>query len=485
MVSLSKNVFKLAQVVTFLGLCQFAQAATPVQLNTSNNLEANGAASNNFAHDIKVQLHPHAEVVGRGFQTVSFGFPLPPGVIVNTNNIVVLDESENEVSAHVSSLAAWNAMPPKPLLCDGYQSSGNPGVRSVLIQFESAFANSNAKNFRVKLNQPRQKNIASKVDIESTLRQVNDGLYANHNLSFQVKEAKILTTIEPQYLSCTNMTSLSGELGKNASMVNTDQAQHDFFYTSIQEFFDRPVSNYTFDIFRDGIKYAYWLYDRPQTFLNGYMRSGNVDQLRAGLQAADHFRHEIYTEEECATTTLLPKYDCVGFFKLKNKVIGNPYKDSKYSYNENLVTAYLLTGNSDYLDVIPLPTVAVQKTVDFNNHGVSTKPAATERHRGNALLTTVMHYELTNDQALLPFITTAVDALYQRQQEALDGSTVNGCFNYSPEGTSEESFSPSILLSEALCLVFVIASLNIGFDFLLKKNLQYIYMYRKLESFLE
>jgi hypothetical protein len=194
----AKNVFKLAQAITFLGLCQFAQAVTPVQLNTSNNLEANGVASNNFSHDIKVQLHPHAEVVGQGFQTVSFGLPLPPGVIVNTNNIVVLDESGNEVSAHVSSLAAWNAMPPKPLLCDGYQSSGNPGVRSVLIQFESAFANSNAKNFRVKLNQPRQKNIANKVDIESTLRQVNDGLYANHNLSFQLKEAKILPTIEPQ-----------------------------------------------------------------------------------------------------------------------------------------------------------------------------------------------------------------------------------------------------------------------------------------------
>lgn len=377
---------------------------------------------------------------------------MPPGVLINTDNVVVVDEHNQEVAAHVSSLAAWKAMPPRSLLCDGYQSGGNPGIRSVLVQFQSTFSANTPKIFRVLLNIPRQLDIADQIDVQSTLRQVNDGLYANHNLSYDIKEAKVLVTVEPKYLSCTNMTTLSGEVNKAPEMFNTDQAQHDFFYTAIQEFHGRNVTEYIFDIFNDDIKHAYWLYDRPQTFLNAYLRSGNIDQLRSGLQAADHFKQEIYTEQQCATTMLLPQYDCVGFFAIKNKEIGHPYKDSKYSYNESLVTAYLLTGNKTYLDIIPLPIVAVQKTVNFDHHGQPSQPGATERHKGNALLTTVMLYEFDHGPAMLLFINNAIDALDARQKQALDGTVVNGCFNYSPEQSPVESFSPwmSSLMANAL-----------------------------------
>jgi hypothetical protein len=358
--------------------------AAPAGENATGSGEGS-SAGNDSGLDIEVRLYPSDDVVNQGSQTISFGFPLPPGALVNTSEIVILDETGQELSAYVRSLADWNQLPPQSMRCEQFNAGVEPGIRSALIQFEGEFTDSSVKHYRVRLNQTRQLDTVAEVDVLSTLRQVNDGTYSGHNLVFQVHEPKVHAVIDPEYLSCTNLTPLSGEANKVSDMAATDQAQNDFFYTSIQEFFDRPVSNYTFDIFTDNIRYAYWLYDRPQTFLNAYIRSGNIDQLREGLRAADQFSHEIYTQEECDAINILPEYDCVGFFKIKNKNIGNYYKDSKYSYNENLVTAYLLTGNPRYLDVIPLPTVAVMK-LDFDNHGVSTKPAATERHRGNALL---------------------------------------------------------------------------------------------------
>ena len=439
-----KVLLKISHVILFLSLCQMTEANTSVPLDTRNNLEGNGSASNSFEHDIKIQLHPDVEVVGQGSQTISFGLPLPPGTLVNTNNVVVLDENDQEVPAFVRSLAAWNNMPPKSLLCETYQSSGNPGIRSVLIQFENQFSTNGVKNFRVVLNRSRQLNIDSEIETQTTLREVNEGSYADHNLGFQIYEPKVLTVIEPEYLSCTNLTTLSGEINQSPDLADTDQAQHDFFYTAIQEFFGRDVYEPDHMIDFAGNTAAYWLYDRPQTFLNAYLRSGNVDQLREGLRATEDYKYRIYTDEDCAH--LPQNFSCTGFFSKKNNDIDSSWKDSKYSYNENLVTAYLLTGNSSYLDTIPLPTIAVTRTVRFSSEN------ATERHRANALLTTVMQYELTNDPTLLPYIKDAINNLHQRQQTALEGTIVNGCFNYSPEGGNIASFSPwmSSLLANAL-----------------------------------
>lgn len=414
-----------------------------IQLDDRNNLEADGVASNDFKQQLDIQLFPSNEVVGQGVQTVSFGLPLPPGVLVNTNDVVVLNESNQEIPAFVRSLGAWHNMPHQSLLCGQYKSGGNPGIRSVLIQFQSGFSTNDIQHFHIRLNHSRQLNVESEVDIQSTLRQVNDGTYLQHGLDYPILEPKILAVIAPDYLSCTNLIPLMGKAGMSSDMVAADKAQQDFFYTAINVFFDWQVNaDQKINFLSDTA--SYWLYDRSQTFFNGYLRSGNIDNLREGLRATEHYKHNIYTVEDCADVAV--NYDCVGFFKLKNKAVGSSWKDSKYAYNENLITAYLLTGNESYLNTIILPTQAVIKSVDFDS------VTDTERHRANALLTTVLDYELTNDQEILPYITNALEQLYQRQQLALEDTVVNGCFNYAPEGGDIKSFSPwmSSLLSNAL-----------------------------------
>jgi len=452
-----KRFLKVVSATLVLIFFPFLEVNASLSLDAGNDLGANGLASNTFEQSVSIDLHPNMEAVGQGVQTVSFGFPLPPGTIISTSQIVVVDENDQEVPAYVRSLAGWNAMPPVSLLCDGYQSSGNPGIRSVLIQFESQFDSGEAKSFSILLNRTRQLTIDSEVDIHTTLVEVGDGIYADHNLAYRILEPGVLAAIEPQYLSCTNLTTLAGESNKNPDMNATDQAQNNFFYTAVQEYFGRVVDNP--DDIHDFVNgsAAYWLYDRPQTFLNGYLRSGNVDQLREGLRAANHYRNEIYTKEECdEKTTLLSVYDCPGFFKAKNTDIAAPYKDSKYSYSESLVTAYLLTGDEGYLANIPLVTHAVMENVNFDSD------TATERHRANGLLTTVMDYELSRDKNLLAYINNAIDQLYARQKIALDGVTVNGCFNYSPEETDVDSFSPwmSSLLANALLRAYQVVGDN-------------------------
>lgn len=59
-----KSAFIIVHVIASLAFCQFAAAVTPVQLDTRDNLEADGIAKNDFSHDIKIQLHPHTEVIG-------------------------------------------------------------------------------------------------------------------------------------------------------------------------------------------------------------------------------------------------------------------------------------------------------------------------------------------------------------------------------------------------------------------------------------
>ena len=61
---------------------------------------------------VGVSLAPNPEVVGAGSVVVSFGFPLPPGVVSSDAQIRVLDAGNVEIPSHVRSLGPWRTLPP-------------------------------------------------------------------------------------------------------------------------------------------------------------------------------------------------------------------------------------------------------------------------------------------------------------------------------------------------------------------------------------
>ena len=421
-------------------------------VNLQDDVTANGPASNNTPRDVPVTLYPHATATGQ--QTVSLGLPLPPGVLLSTDQLQVLDEAGDELPISVRSLASWQSMPPQSMLCSDLHASGNPGLRSVLIQFEKNVTDNTPVTITVRLNQPRTTTDITETPVMDTFRLVDDGTYADSSLlggglshHYTIHEPAIMAAVDHQYLACTNLTVLNGVSFSAPTLQTVDQGQLDFFYTTINEFFGRPVQDSDYNDFYQ--IHTPWLYDRAQTFFNGYIRSGNIDMLREAHRAADQYRQNLYTSADCIAQPFT--HNCVGAHRIKSPLVDAKEKDAKYSYSENMATHYYLTGDPRTLAQIKDPAKAAMKQTDlqYDHH--------TERGRANALLTAVVDYELTGDETVHSYLLAAVDSLHARQNQLLDGNAPNGCFNYSPESeVTVASFSTwmSSLLAHALARAY-------------------------------
>jgi hypothetical protein len=419
------------------------------EMNLGNDLSSAGAATNAHTKDVPVTLYPASDATGAS-RRVSFGFPLPPGVLLNTANIKVTDTATgNEIPAFVRSLGAWTHMPSQNLLCNGLTATGNAGIRSVLIQFDRAFPSTAPVQVTVGINRLRTQSLTTEVPVRNTYRLVNDGTYAPTvaPAGLTVHEPAVLAAIDHNYLACTSlvpMTDVAGSpsfAGRYGTADNIDQATDDFFYSVINEAYpfkqSWPVDP---QLYPDDVADFYtpdgvdeWLYDRAQTFYNGYIRTGDVTMLREANRAADHYQQNIYTPQDCPTA---PYPYCVGIFKLKaeseNKTPDDPYPDTKYSYNENLFTDYELNGDPTVLKTIGYVSYAQEFQIGNS---------ITERHLSFALLSHAVDYELTGDAHQLADVQDLIQTMRTRQTSPLDGHPPNGCFNYPPEGEAD-TFSP-------------------------------------------
>jgi hypothetical protein len=412
------------------------------EMNLGDDVSSAGAASNAQPKDVDVTLYPASDATGPT-RRVSFGFPLPPGVLLNTANIKVTDTATGqEIPAFVRSLGTWEHMPSQNLLCNGLQATGNPGIRSVLIQFDRAFPSTSAVHVTVGINRARTQSLTTEVPVRNTYRLVTDGTYdpaVSHGVT--VHEPAVLAAIDHSYLACTSLvpmidtTGSPSFAGKYGTADDIDQATDDFFYSVINQ----PKQSWAVtdpediaDFYTpDGVDE--WLYDRAQTFYNGYIRTGDVNMLREANRAADHYQQNIYTPQDCATA-FYPY--CVGIFKLKSESENNPpdyaYPDTKYSYNENLFTDYELNGDPTVLKTIGYVSYAQEFHIGNS---------ITERHLAFALLSHAVDYELTGDAHQLADLQGLVQTMRTRQTSPLDGHAPNGCFNYPPEGEAD-TFSP-------------------------------------------
>ncbi|XOV78112.1 MAG: hypothetical protein ACFHVJ_14335 [Aestuariibacter sp.] len=409
------------------------------EIDKSNDLSAYGSAANNVAKTVAVDLLPSTDVIDNGSTLVSFGLPLAPGTLINSEQVKVFNDIGEEVPAYVSSLGKWQNMPSEELLCEGLKSEGNPGIRSVLVQLEVAFTSNEKRQFTVQLNNgARTQSLGQKQDIRTTYRKVEEGTYdpEKNTTGLSIYEPAVLVAIDNHHLVCSGVLPMTTATGERDYMEDIDQATDDFFYSVVNQHKQEwPMTHEGDNIdFYSGT--STWLYGRPQTFYAGYIRTGNTDFLREAHRATDHYSHNIYEPKDCKGTTY--PY-CVGMFKMKNPNPSTPYPDAKYSNARPFYTYYLLTGDETHLDKIGY--IAYGSEFHVNLEGNS----QTARHRAYALDAHNVDYALTGNSHQLGKTDSAITAMVTGQQSGIDGYGPNGCFNYSPEGGDIPSFSPWML----------------------------------------
>ena len=122
-------------------------------------------------------LAPHTESVGTS-TTVSFAIPLPPSLLFDSTQVRVSNGQGIELPAFVRSLGPWRSIPPTPFLCSAPSQPGQPGLRSVLIQFEYTFPSADTVPITVELNRLRTLHRPAETPVQNTWRQVREGTYA-------------------------------------------------------------------------------------------------------------------------------------------------------------------------------------------------------------------------------------------------------------------------------------------------------------------
>lgn len=329
------------------------------------------------------------------------------------------------------------------MLCAAAAHSADPGLRSVLIQFEFPFVSSHPVPIRVELGPRRSASRPAEVPVQSTWRLVDDGTF---DAADDVHEPWVYVLLEPSWLTCTGLDSLATVAGERTATRDTDQGLIDFFAHSINNFNPFPSGEL---LTRYKTEAEPWLYDRAQTYFNGYIRTGRLEFLREAFRAAQFYMARLYRSEDCAG---LSPDACRGYFRLKNPNPSAPDKDQKYSYNECLATLYWLSGDPEPLkrtkDVVSAHVASIHPGAPITN-----PKTFAERYYAFALLAATMDWELTGTEESAKLARQILTNLESMQEKPLNGQPANGCLLYIPEETPNQwGFSPwmSSLLGHAL-----------------------------------
>lgn len=411
-------------------------------------LAAAQAGAQTPAVSVSVQLFPDRSILGTA-TPVSFGLPLPPGVLHDAGRVVVKNRAGVEVPAHVSALGAWRTVVPAAMSCPEFPRGASPGsIRSALIQFDYTFSSVEPVTVSVTLGASRTHSIPARSPTAAWKR-VEAGTYsaaaqAPFGTNLSIAEPAVYAVLPASWLSCSGLATMTSPIGSSARLADFDRGHQNFFETVINDFNSNPAPSALVNFYTDDEP---WLYDRAQTFYALYVRTGALRALREAHRASAHYLLEVYTSGACPAS--IPDEWCRGFFRLKNPQ-DLYYKDSKYSYNEALATRYWLTGDASIVRRMADITSATRLEVEPDQP--QDPNTFTERHTANALLAPIFEYEATGEPALADYARTIVGTLAAMQSAPMDGRPVNGCFNHYHEGIQTVSFSPwmSSLLAHAL-----------------------------------
>lgn len=312
---------------------------------------------------------------------VTLAIPFPPGALTDADRVHVLDENGQIIASHVEPALRWHVQP--------------GGIRAVRVQFHATLAD-DQRSLRFVVGEP--------VSRRPDGWPYADGEIVNAN---GVLVPGVLATLSPQWMSASMIA------GPQQPAV-PPRAYDRYVATQFQWAKPLPADNP-----------AAWLFDRPTTLFQQYVRTGRVDYLAAAVESYHFYMSHIKRH----ATPGWP--ECGGGFQL----LGKSPCDPKYGYVEPILLALGLTGDDSMHDQALIKLMIAEWDLGGWNFpaGPYTRPdqSFTEREAGLGLLATVSAWEITGDSDYLDSIHDRVGWLYAHQQHNPDGLGNDGSWRSS------------------------------------------------------
>jgi hypothetical protein len=338
---------------------------------------------NHFSPLSELVVNLEANAPDLGEELVSFGVPLPPNFLWESNRVRILSMNGEEISAAVRSLELWRIR------------GRNGSIRSLLVQFKLDFRNDRTQQVKISFHQPRQRNLTEFVPVEKTLID-RDGL----------RGPRVMALLPPRWL-CDSLI-----VGPQTPI--TDSAE----YRAYDDFVDRNFPG-SLNYLKSQV-YHEWLFDRSTAYFKMYVRSGEKRFLQAAFEAVNFVRLHTRTDGNDA-----------GIFTLKGS-------DIKYVYPRAMHIHYLLTGDDRALSTGKLMAQYCLKNQDPVYHpealtvpqlGVDPERNRrfwTLRNQGYGLLGILHGWEMTGERVYWRKAIECVDAYVKHQRQPPDGRPADG-----------------------------------------------------------
>jgi hypothetical protein len=322
---------------------------------------------------------------------VTLGIPFPPGKLRDARNVRILDEHDQEIAAYVEPTLRW------------YFKDNS--IRAVKVQFHTDL-DGNSRKLHFTYDTPAASPLAKGWPYA-------DGLVKDAN---GLPVPGVLATMTAQWMSASLIAG---------PQEPTSSSPYDrYFATQFGWAKELPRD--------DG---SAWLFDRPTTLFQQYVRTGNVDYLSAATESYAFYMSHL-------RRTGMPGWPlCGGGWSLGEVNVCDP----KYVYIEPILFALGLTGDdSQHDDALIARMMGEWRTGGYNYPiGPYEKPdhRFTEREVGLGLLQTVSAYEVTGDKQYLKDINDRIGWLYDHQQHNPDGLGNDGSWRNSWQAHEGDSYN--------------------------------------------
>ncbi len=148
---------------------------------------------------------------------------------------------------------------------------------------------------------------------------------------------------------------------------------------------------------------AHWLYDKPQSFFQLFLMTGDDWAFFQGKRLAEFYAGQVKED---------------GYFGLRNR------NDTKYIMSRGLTYYYLMTGDDEIRDTIARQFNA---SLDWNPNYEADRGFWTERNQAAALNTAIAYWELTGKPEAKQRIDDIINATYAMTFEPVNGWSLRNC----------------------------------------------------------
>lgn len=326
---------------------------------------------------------------------VTLGLPLPPGALTDADRLSIHDASGAEVPAHAETVLRWH--------------SADDSIRALRVQFRLPMA-ADTQTLTFRLDETRTRTLEPWPYSEALV----DG---EHHL----RVPGALATLSPDWLT--------------ASLIAGPQVPFDAQRNPYDRYLARQF------VWAQALPTTdphAWLFDRTSTLFKLYVRSGDIEHLRAAVGSYRFYMSRLIRSGAASGAT------CIGgwAFDAVNSC------DVKYVYVEPILLALGLTGDDSLHD-----DALVKHMVElWDSGGWSGIPAGpytrvdqvfTERHIGLGLLETVKAWELTGDAGYRRRIDQRIGWLFDHQRENPDGQPADGAWRHSWQRHEGGEYDPA------------------------------------------